>query len=153
VERDDLLPLLQKKVDEIEQTDVDAVLIPCAGDFSGLVSSLPLIVPYKLFSGVVQWMRPKRHVGIICPLEEQKQAAEKKWREVGLDPVVVTASPFSHADLGKAGYTLQREELDLVILDDYAFGEAAKKELLKLLMCPVLSIRTIVVGILVEFLG
>lgn len=153
IERDELSILLQKNLNDLGTSDVDAILVLCTGDFPDLVSVKPLIIPYKVFTGVIQGMGLKGRVGIICPLEEQKRAAEGKWCQVGFSPLITIASPFVQNDIQKAGCALQNEALDLVILDCYGHGENAREELSRWVMCPVLSIRTTVVSILAEFLG
>ena len=153
VERDDLLPLLQKKIGELEKTDVDAILLICTGDFPGLVSIKPLIIPHRVFSTFISCVPPKGRVAILCPIVGQKPACEAKWRIEGLNPIVIVTSLSSQADIQRTGYLLQHEEIDMVILDCYAFGKAAKEEMMRFVSCPVLSIRTIVVSILSEFLG
>lgn len=152
VERDDLLPLLQNRVNELEETEVDAVLVMCTGDFSDLASRKPLIIPHEVFTGAIGWMRPEGRVGIICPVEGQRRAAEEKWRRAGLDPIVVIASPFSETDMRKAGCALQDVPLSMVILDCYGHGQRAKEELSSMVNCPILSMRSVVVGILAQFL-
>lgn len=153
IERDELSILLQRKLNDLGTSDVDAILVLCTGDFPDLVSIKPLIIPYKVFTGIIQGMGLKGRVGIICPLEEQKRAAEGKWCQLGFSPLAIVASPFSENDIQKAGCVLHKEALDLVILDCYGHGENARQELSKWVTCPVLSIRTTVVNILAEFFG
>ncbi|MBW2148543.1 MAG: AroM family protein [Deltaproteobacteria bacterium] len=148
-----LLPLLQKKVSELEQKGVDIILVMYKGNMSALVSRKPLFIPHRVFTGAIGWMQPKGPVGIICPVEGQRRAAEKKWREAGFDPVVLIASPFCDTDMREAGFKLQNKALDMVIIDCYGHGEMGKKELTEMLRCPVISMRSMVVKILSEILG
>jgi protein AroM len=151
VERKNLLPLLQKKLDELEGEEVDAILVMCTAAFPELVSRRPLIIPFELFGSAFVKMGLRNRVGVICPLEDQKLADEKKWRQIGLNPIIWVASPFCDSGMSYIVGELQREKLEMVILDCYAFGEKAKKELSKHISCPVVSIRTVVVGMLAEF--
>jgi protein AroM len=152
VERDDLLPLLQKKVNELNSLNVDAILLICTGDFPGLVSQRPMLIPHAVFTKAIHWVRPAGKTAIVCPIEGQKWAAEEKWRREGLDPWVIVASPYSDRDWEAVGRRMEHEHFDMVILDCFGFGEAAKAQAAKYVKCPVLSIRTMVINLLAEFL-
>jgi protein AroM len=152
IERDELLPLLQKKVDELSGVNVDAILLMCTGDFPGLVSLRPLVIPHEVFTKAIEWVQPRGKAAIICPIEGQKRAAEEKWQREGFDPSVVVASPYSDRDWETVGRQLQHEPFELVILDCFGFGEGARRHVARFVKCPVLSIRTIVINLLVEFL-
>jgi protein AroM len=152
VERDELLPLLQKKVDELGDVNVDAILLMCTGDFPGLVSSRPLVIPHVVFTKAIEWVQPRGKAAIICPIGGQKRAAEEKWQREGFDPSVVVASPYSDRDWEAVGRRLQHEPFEMVVLDCFGFGEAARRHVARFVKCPVLSIRTIVINLLIEFL-
>ncbi len=151
IERYDLLPLLQKKIDELCRIDIDAILLMCTGKFPGLVSSKPLIIPHDVFAQAVSWYRPKEKVAVVCPIEGQKKAAEKKWRNEGFNPFVLVASPYSDRDIEKTGVALQKEKFAMVILDCFGFGETSRNGLAKYVNCPIVSIRIVVRNLLMEF--
>jgi protein AroM len=153
LEKHDLLPLLQNKINELCKTDIDAILLLCTGRFPGLVSSKPLVIPHEVFAKAISWLRPKAKVAVVCPIEGQKKAAEGKWQLEGFDPVVLVASPYTDRDIEKTGQMLQKERFELVILDCFGFGETTKKGLAKFVKCPVISIRIVVRSLLLEFFG
>jgi protein AroM len=152
VERDELLPLLQKRLDELNGLNVDAILLMCTGDFPGLVSSRPLIIPHTVFTKAIDWVQPRGKTAIICPIEGQKRAAKEKWQREGFDPSVIVASPYSDRDWEAVGRGIQLEPFDMVILDCFGFGEEGRRHVARFVNCPVLSIRKIVINLLVEFL-
>ena len=153
IERRDLLPLLQTKINELCRTDIDAILLMCTGKFPGLISSKPLIIPHDVFAAAFSWFRPAGRTAVVCPIEGQKKAAEEKWKQEGLNPFVLVASPYTDRDIEKTGRMLQKEHFDWVILDCFGFGEATKKGLAAFVNCPVISIRSIVIGLLMQFFG
>lgn len=150
IEHRDLMPLLQKKIDELNKTDADAILIQCTGLFPGLVSAKPLLIPHLVFAGAMQWLKPAGKVAVVCPVEGQKKAAAEKWRAEGLNPDVLVASPYSSRDIEKTGLALKAMRPEAVILDCFGFAEESKEGLSAYVECPVLSIRMIVRDLLLQ---
>ena len=150
IEHRDLMPLLQKKIDELDESDADAIMVQCTGLFPGLRSKKPLIIPHLVFAGATAWLKALGKVAVVCPVEGQKKAAGDKWRAEGLSPEVLVASPYSGRDIEKTGLALQTIKPDAVILDCFGFAEESKKGLSAFVDCPVLSIRMIVREIVLQ---
>lgn len=123
-------PLLQQKLDEIED-EVAASILLCAGTFAGLRGKRPLIKPFDLAVSTVRALGFRR-LGIIAPFPEQEEPIRQRWESVGVETAVWTAD-ISKQD--KAFHTALRIKLaelkpDVLILD-YVGHDCERVERLK----------------------
>ncbi|MDM5248165.1 MULTISPECIES: AroM family protein [unclassified Lysinibacillus] len=151
ISRRKLLPLLQDELSKLEQ-EVDCVVILCTDDFPTLKSSKPIFYPNRIVTQVLAAMVKHQKIGLIVPLEEQREAMLEKWKDITDDITITVASPYDYGNFKAAAQYLKDYRVDLIILDCMGYNEGhkqlVKKEsgILTILPC------TLVARILSEYL-
>lgn len=147
-----LLPLLQAEMSALEET-VDIVLMLCTGDFPTLQAKKPIVYPDKILNHIVRALLPSGSLGLIIPLEEQRESLLSKWQQEGLKIFTEVASPYEKSDIAGAARALQKQGADIVVLDCMGYNEQHKSEAVKGSGLPVLLPRTLVARIIAEYVA
>lgn len=124
--REKLQPLLQKRIDELESQGCKQILVLCTGVFHGLqTKSAFLIEPDQIIPSAVSGMVKNRQLGVITPLDEQRDTMAEKWEAFGLSPLVSTASPYrsDEQSFQKAAQSLVEQGADVILLDCMGYVE------------------------------
>ncbi|TKH03716.1 AroM family protein [Peribacillus simplex] len=145
-----LLPLLQAELDKLEE-QVSAVIMLCTGDFPTIINKKPLIYPDKILSHTVQAILSKGKLGLVVPLEEQRNTLTRKWKSTGAELYVEVASPYEDSDIKRAAGNLKNQGADLIVLDCMGYNETHKKEAMEGSGLPVLLPRTLTARIVAEY--
>ncbi|TKH08711.1 AroM family protein [Peribacillus simplex] len=145
-----LLPLLQAELDKLEE-QVSAVIMLCTGDFPTIINKKPLIYPDKILSHTVQAILSKGKLGLVVPLEEQRNTLTRKWKSTGAELCVEVASPYEDSDIKRAAGNLKNQGADLIVLDCMGYNETHKKESMEGSGLPVLLPRTLTARIVAEY--
>ncbi|MGE7904633.1 AroM family protein [Peribacillus sp. NPDC094092] len=146
-----LLPLLQEELNKLEE-QVSAVIMLCTGDFPTILNKKPLIYPDKILSHTVQAILSKGKLGLVIPLEEQRNTLTQKWKSTGAEPCVEVASPYEDSDIKRAAQKLKNQGAELIVLDCMGYNETHKKEAMGGSGLPVLLPRTLTARIVAEYL-
>ncbi|MCG3088246.1 AroM family protein [Sporosarcina cyprini] len=147
-----LLPLLQTELAALEET-VDIVLMLCTGDFPTLQSKKTIVYPDRVLNHVVSALLPSGSLGLIIPLEEQRETLLSKWQQKDLNIFVEVASPYEESDIAGAASALQKKGATLLVLDCMGYNEQHKTEAVKSSGLPVILPRTLVARILAEYMA
>ena len=147
-----LLPLLQAELSALEET-VDIVLMLCTGDFPTLQSKKPIVYPDKVLNHIVSALLPTGSLGLIIPLEEQRETLLSKWQQKELKIFAEVASPYEESDIAGAALALQEQGANLIVLDCMGYNEQHKSEAVKGSGLPVLLPRTLVARIIAEYIA
>lgn len=147
-----LLPLLQAELDALEKT-VDIVLMLCTGDFPTLQSKKTIVYPDKLLNHIVNALLPSGSLGLIIPLDEQRETLLAKWQQEELEIFTEVASPYEESDIAGAALALQKQGVDLIVLDCMGYNEQHKSVAVKGSGLPVLLPRTLVARIIAEYIA
>jgi len=147
-----LLPLLQAELSALEET-VDIVLMLCTGDFPTLQTKKPIVYPDKVLNHIVSALLPSGSLGLIIPLEEQRETLLSKWQQEGLKIFAEVASPYEESDIAGAAVALREKGADLIVLDCMGYNERHKSEAIKGSGLPVLLPRTLVARIIAEYIA
>ena len=144
VSREKAANLLQQRIKELENEDVDLIVLLCTGDFTNLQSKKLVIEPGKLIRELVLGLiAEEKKLGVIIPSSAQVEQTKKKWGDVNL--VVAVASPYENQEkLQEAARRLQAENVDLVVLDCIGYTRQMKKKVKEITGKPVILSRTIV---------
>lgn len=145
-----LLPLLQDELTKLEEK-VTVVIMLCTGDFPTIQSKKPLIYPDKILNHTVQAILKKGKLGVIVPLEEQRNTLTKKWENPNLELFVEVASPYEDSDVKGAGQRLKSQGAELIVLDCMGYSETHKKDAMEGSDLPVLLPRTLTARITAEY--
>jgi len=146
-----LLPLLQAELIELEK-ESSVVLMLCTGDFPTLETTKTIIYPDRILNQTVTALLPKGSLGLIIPLEEQRETLVAKWEQKDLKIVVEVASPYEESDIRKASYALKEQGANIIVLDCMGYNERHKTDAVKGSGLPVLLPRTLVARIIAEYI-
>ncbi|GAA0361384.1 AroM family protein [Bacillus horti] len=112
-----LLPLLQEELTALEN-EVDIVLMLCTGDFPTLKTRKPILYPDRILTHTLRSILPEgEKIGLIIPLEEQREALSVKWDQSGFELEIEVASPYEESDPYAAGASLKKRGVSLIVLD------------------------------------
>jgi protein AroM len=145
-----LIPLLQAELNKLEE-QVSAVIMLCTGDFPTIINKKPLIYPDKLLSHTVKAILSKGKLGLVVPLEEQRNTLTQKWKSTGIEFCVEVASPYEGSDKKRAAQKLKNQGAELIVLDCMGYDETHKKEAMEGSGLPVLLPRTLTARIVAEY--
>lgn len=152
INKEKLLPLLQAELTALEK-EVDLTIMLCTGNFPTIVSAKPVLYPDRILVKVIESVLSEGTLGLVIPLEEQRQSLKEKWVETGLDIVIAVASPYSGENFTQAGEKLLDLGADVIALDCMGYSEEHKKDVVKGSGLPVIVSRTLVASIAKEYLG
>ncbi|MBE1441163.1 AroM family protein [Paenibacillus sp. OAS669] len=127
--REKIQPILQKKITELEQRGIRQILLLCTGVFPGLRTTTSyLIEPDHILPPALKAMAGNRRLGVIVPLEEQKEDLKPKYTSLGLNPLFAVASPYLHQPdhYRQAAFEL-KDKADLIVMDCMGYTEEARE--------------------------
>lgn len=150
IERDLLVPYVERQAVALAAQGARALVLCCAGDFPDITSPIPLLLPGRVLPGVARSLVRKGRIGVVTPVRGQARAAEAKWRADGFDPRVIWASPFRHEEIAAAARTLADPSLELIVLDCMGHNASSKAEFARLTSRPVLLAQTLVARVAAE---
>ncbi|CAD2072277.1 AroM family protein [Phocicoccus pinnipedialis] len=81
ISEDKLVPLLKKELKDLEK-QVDMVVMLCTGDFPMLNYNKPIIYPDKVLTNMVDALNFNQKMGLLIPLEEQREKITEKWNRI-----------------------------------------------------------------------
>ncbi|QCJ40608.1 AroM family protein [Bacillus sp. S3] len=127
--REKIKPILQGKINELENSGINQILLLCTGVFPGLTTkSSFLIEPDHIIPPAVKTLVANRRLGVIVPLEEQKKSLKPKFAPFGLDPIFAVASPYQHDESAFLSAALQlKDNVDIILLDCMGYTENARE--------------------------
>jgi protein AroM len=127
--RTKIQPLLQKKIQELEQSGMKQILLLCTGVFPGLATTTSyLIEPDHIIPPAVKAMVGSRRFGVIVPLIEQKENLKPKYTPFDLHPTFAVASPYvlDEVDFHQAANEL-KDKVDIILLDCMGYTEETRR--------------------------
>jgi protein AroM len=126
--REKIKPILQEKINYLEDIGITQILLLCTGVFPGLTTrSSYLIEPDHIITPTVKALVGNRRFGVIVPLEEQKELLYPKYLSFGLKPSFSVASPYKNdiKSYKRAANEL-RDKVDIILLDCMGYTEQAR---------------------------
>ncbi len=151
VERAWMAQRLQNLIDR-HHSQVDALIVLCAEDFSSLSAPIPLFIPYTLTRSALEAMGFQGRLGVVCPVPGQVPSCRDKWTRQGWDPAIEVASPFTGGELDRAVERLAESGSDLILLDCSSFSRNHAQRLSALHRKSVVAVRSFAWTVLHEFL-
>ncbi|ULL14566.1 AroM protein [Paenibacillus sp. H1-7] len=152
--REKIQPILQAKIDQLEQSGIKQILLLCTGVFPGLSTSTSyLIEPDHIIPPTVKAMVGGRRFGVIVPLEEQMESLRPKYEPVGLDPIFAVASPYhnNEANFHQAAMEL-KDQADVILLDCMGYTEASRELVARASGLPVVLSNAIMAKLVSEMI-
>ena len=105
-----ILPRMQLCVDDLTEQGAKFLVMLCGADWTELETDLLLVNPGRLFPNVVTALAHGRRLGIIKPAAGQVDGETERYRQLGIDVHVTSASPY----LGDARIDAAREAAELL---------------------------------------
>ncbi len=142
VAKEKITTLLQQKIYELENEEVDLIILLCSGEFPILNSRKPLIYPDRLLKTLASEMIDRSMpLGILVPLQEQEGYAKTRWRELTEELVVAHASPYTgtEEEFREAAEKLYSSKL--VVMDCIGYTYRQKRIIQRGVDAPVLTVR------------
>ncbi|OWR31514.1 AroM protein [Saccharibacillus sp. O23] len=117
--RNKIRPLVQRKIDELEDAGIKQILLLCTGAFPGLTTRSALLYePDRLLPPLLKALAGERRFGVVGPLAEQADSLRSKYGPYGLDPKYAAASPYEpDREAFRRAAAELRGEVDLIVLD------------------------------------
>lgn len=146
-----ILPLIQEKVTQLEQTGARGVILACTGSFPSFNSKCPILYPDRVLHHVVSGTFSSGKLGVIVPLSEQIDSVRKKWEKNGRDLAFAVASPYDRdADFEQAAAILREKHVDAIVLDCMGYNAEMKLRVRHIAEVPVLLSRSVVARVAAE---
>jgi protein AroM len=150
IDGDLLAPLVQAAVDRSESgPNTVATLLMCTGPFPNLMHRKLLFKAEDLLSGAVRALAGESRVGVICPLESQRESSRRKFNTFVTKLDVVSANPYGElAELDEPARSLADAGADIIVLDCMGFNQSHRATVEEQTGLPVL-VANVAVGKLV----
>jgi protein AroM len=118
VDEADLAPLVQAAIAKAEASGARVILLLCAGGFEGAKSDRPLVRPFDAAMARLRAMHARR-IQVVVPFAGQAEAAARKWRSAGFDPVTIVGDPagLASSQAGTHSSAPSSPAFDALVLD------------------------------------
>jgi len=146
-------PLVEQRARDVARLGAAVVVVACAGGFPDVACDVPVLLPGRILPAVVGALTRERRIGLVAPIRSQVEAARRKWRGDGFQPVVTWASPSAPDEVEAACATLGGSDVALVVLDCFGFDDAdarAVQARMGKLVLAALSVTARIAGALVR---
>ncbi|USG68532.1 AroM family protein [Brevibacillus ruminantium] len=152
--REKIQPILQSKIESMENAGIQTILLLCTGVFPGLSAQHAfLIEPDHVIPPTVAAMVKGKRLGVLVPLAEQKEALKEKYHRYGLTPVFAAASPYvEDAESYREACAELKDQADIVLLDCMGYTEGARELVSELTGLPVILSNAIMAKLVSEMI-
>lgn len=147
---------VEAKIGELERAGATLTALLCTGAFPRLAAARPLVQPNQILLGTLRGMRWPGRLGIVAPSEPHVPQTEARWRADGLDPVVVSLSPYEEEDprvVARTADALRAAGAGLVVMDCMGFRKKTRDQLRAATGAPVLLANLLVARVVAELCG
>jgi protein AroM len=145
-----ILSRLQACLDRVAG-ESEAATILCAGVFPAFRSPHPVVMPERCMAGMVDAVFDGRRLGVIVPIDEQRESYRARWSRVDPGVTVVVASPYDDAArLVDAAEELRRAGTSLVVMECMGFTSGMKQIVRDITGAPALLPATVLARVLAE---
>ncbi|SMQ63391.1 protein AroM [Bacillus sp. OV166] len=152
--REKIKPILQEKIDYLEEIGIQQILLLCTGVFPGLTTKTSfLIEPDHMIPPTVKALVANRRFGVIVPLVEQKENLKPKYSPFGMDPLFAVASPYKN-DMAsyEAAANVLKNSVDIILLDCMGYTEEARELVANTTGLPVILSNAIMAKLVSEMI-
>ena len=154
VARRHVLPRLQAAVTGLQQAGCQVTAVLCTGTFPDLETTGLLIEPERLFHAACAGAVGHGRLGALIPLESQVQQAQARWAALGVDALVLAASPYGPVEaVVTAAHRLREAGAGLVAMDCFGFTEQMRRQVRQAAGCPVVLANSYLARVLAELLA
>ena len=152
--REKIQPILQEKINHLENIGIEQILLLCTGVFPELTTTTSyLIEPDRIIPPAVKALVGNRRLGVIVPLNEQKEALYPKFSPFGLEPFFAVVSPYHHNAGSYAEATAKlKNKVDIILLDCMGYTEETREAISKQIGLPVILSNAIMAKLTSEMI-
>jgi protein AroM len=148
-----ILPLMQEKLDYLEDKGIRLTVVMCTGKFPQFKSRGLVVTPKEILEGVMAGSMKKGRLGVVYPTAEQMPMAEAEWGRPGVEVYPDTVSPYEPKDVEALLKRLKAQNLDLILLNCFGFPTEIKRKIEKATGKPVVQANTLVAHVLSEYIS
>lgn len=127
-----LIPLLQEKINNLENQGCDIIWVMCTGEFSEIHTRSVLIEPDRLITGLLENLsRGEYCLGVLVPKQEQIEITKSKYKNI-TQVIGEAYSPYqqwNEKEVQQLGETFSKKNCDLIIMDCMGYTPEHKKML------------------------
>jgi protein AroM len=154
--REKILPLMQREIHALVKEGAELVTLLCTGDFPELATGRMILRPGRLLHNVIMALAKGIRLGVVMPSASQIPLAQEKWK--ALDVAITSASPYAEPETrakawNRAAEELKERKVDLVYLDCMGMDEKMKKIVHQVTLKPVILASSLVARIIDELMG
>jgi protein AroM len=150
VSKSRIVPHLQACLGRLA-AETEAATILCAGVFPAFLSPHPVVMPERCMAAMVDAVFDGRRLGVIVPIEQQRESYRSRWSRVDPRVSVVVASPYEDpARLVDAADQLRRVGVSLVVMECMGFTSGMKQIARDVTGAPALLPASVLARVLAE---
>ncbi|MGD1975480.1 MAG: AroM family protein [Desulfobacterales bacterium] len=129
ISKQGVIPLVQKRIKELNREGVDLILLLCTGHFPSFESRVLVLTAQAIVDHAIQAViGDAGTLGLVVPLAEQAAEMRQKLRHITSNVVAVSASPYAGDEgLNKAAEQLDQHAPDLVVLYCIGFNQTHRR--------------------------
>lgn len=149
-----LIPLLQRQAEALCAGGAKLLVLLCTGKFPDVLRvGVPVIYPQRLLYAVVPVLSGGRRVGVVNPDAKQLEQSRRNWGGALEDVFVMAANPYQQdTDWDAVAEALQKECVELIVLDCIGYSRAVKSIIEEKTGKPVILPRTLLARVVGELL-
>ncbi|MCE4621154.1 MAG: AroM family protein, partial [Desulfurococcales archaeon] len=125
-----LIPLMQRRIQELNEAGASLIVILCSGEFPRFESKAPILYLDRVLKAFVEPLAASvRRAAVLVPLEEQVEYAKDKWGKYFPELIVKSISPYtaSQEDFKSVARELSEANIELVIMDCIGYNTMQRK--------------------------
>ncbi|MFQ6053455.1 MAG: AroM family protein, partial [Candidatus Bathyarchaeia archaeon] len=146
-----IVPLIQRRIADLEEMGAEVILLLCTGRFPEFESKSLIVMPSEIVRGAVEASLRKGRLGVVYPAKEQTAGAERSWSREGREVYADAASPYGpKEELEGLAERLAEQDLDLILLNCMGFGYGMKRLIGERTGKPVIQANALVARVLKE---
>jgi protein AroM len=153
VSREKIKPILQAKINELEEKEAEIIALLCTEDFADSHSKKKLLLPFNLMKEEILKLSPSGLI-VFIPLEEQRKLAEAKWRIPKIPLLIEVLNPYQDFfNLNQLINKLGRRENFLLVFDCLGYSISLAQSISEHLALPYLIPRLILTQQINKFMS
>jgi protein AroM len=148
-----VLPLLQRRIHELEEKGVRLIVVMCTGKFPPFESRGLVVTPQEILRGVLKGALKKGRLGVVYPAKEQMRGARSEFEREGVEVYTDHLSPYQEeSELDDLADRLRGQDLDLIFLNCFGFTSKIKQVLAERTGRPVIQSNALIARVLKELM-
>ena len=145
-----ILPMLQRRLEDIEAQDVRITVVMCTGKFPQFDSKGLVVTPMEILQGVLKSCLKEGRLGVVYPTVEQVEKGYGDWGRPGVEVYADTVSPYEAGDVEALAARLTEQDLDVVLLNCFGFPSEVKQVIAERTGVPVIQANAVIARVLKE---